>query len=157
MKQLLFENGRYVKVFHLKLGKVYRLTTQFKNSDTCVFIQTSKKGFNFINLRNAKCRFTKALYQEYSAKKIIGRRQVVFDIQIPDQISTIEELNQKEIKKLRCFGGLYLYTPQKTMRQHKIDEKHRVENEEKLRLEKEKRSIEENTFDNPISRMELDI
>jgi len=148
MKELKYRSTHNNKIFSLKLGKTYQITDQWKKKNTCLFIKTTAKGFNLLNLRNARCLSQKTFYQENSKNKKIGRNQITFDINLPDYVEKIEELNQQEIKAVRFFNGISFYAPNKTIKQEAKEELERE-------IEEEKRAIEENTFNNAIDGMEI--
>lgn len=137
------------KEYTLKLGKVYEVTTMGDKRSTVLFIKTSAKGFNFLHLKSAKCVHKSPLYQTNSANKTIGRLQREFDIAIPDHVIEIKQLSQEEIKKIRFLDGISFYAPDKTIKDHKLEE------EKRMRIEEEW-AIEENTIHDPISALEIE-
>jgi len=61
----------------------------------------------------------------------------------------IKELSQQEIKEIRFLDGICFYAPNKTIKEAIAEEKEREQLEEK-------EAIRNNTFDNPILRLEIE-
>jgi len=133
----------------IALGRVYKLTDVYGKTNDALFIKTSAKGFNFLNLKNAKCIFKSALYQTNSVKKTIGRLQRDFEMIIPDHIAKIEQLTQEEIKAIKFLNGISFYAPDKTQKEYKAEEKIRQKNAEE-------QAIEDHRIINNLSGMEIE-
>jgi len=93
-------SNRYSSIYRLKLGTVYRLTTQWERCYICRFIKTTGKGFNMLCVSSSRCRFGRTLYQEHSSQKKIGLRQQVFEMNIPKDIERIQELEDGDFSSV---------------------------------------------------------
>lgn len=54
------------EVYPIKLDIGIKYIVQFKNSNHkihCLFIKTTKKGFNFLNIKTNKCIFKRVMYK----------------------------------------------------------------------------------------------
>ena len=99
------------KVFSLKLGEIYQLKNCMGRKFVGKFIKVSCKGFNMLNVLTSRCIFERTIYQKDSATKKIGRRQAVFEINIPKCVTKIEMLSKKEIVDIALHPDCPEYYP----------------------------------------------
>ena len=134
-------------IYTLKLGRVYEIT-RYNKTNKVMFVKTTQKGFNFLNLDNATVLLQNHMYQT-DRTKTIGRKQRLFEINVPDHVSSIRELTLKELKSIKFLEGISFYAPNKTILEEQARRKAEDEEEERLRI------LEEETISNPLDGMEI--
>lgn len=86
----------------LTLGCIYEVSVKSGGKHKCIFIMTTRKGFNFLRFDNSKCLVTsKHLYDKSYLHKEISNKTNNFTVTLPTWIERVEK-SQASADQVKC-------------------------------------------------------